>query len=126
MKNFNEKWINLLTDGRVDKQREFEEILANSKCETLAIMKMRRLQMQEGRGQDITVTELLDGNIREVEYLQEVLQELFLEPISLSHIEYFYKTASKKYDNIIDALEELYLRHRKDTRTRFLSIALTI
>jgi len=42
MKNFNEKWINLLTDGRVDKQREFEEILANSKCETLAIMKMRR------------------------------------------------------------------------------------
>lgn len=82
--------------------------------------------MQEGRGQDITVTELLDGNIREVEYLQEVLQELFLEPISLSHIEYFYKTASKKYDNIIDALEELYLRHRKDTRTRFLSIALTI
>lgn len=123
MKNFNEEWINLLTGGKLEKQLEFEQILANSKCEVLAIMKMRRLQMQKRKAP--TLLQLKLGNLDE-KYLQKVLQELFLEPISIENICLFYELTSKKYDNMMDALEELYLRAKKDRGLRFLSIALTI
>lgn len=123
MKKFNEKWISLLTEDKENKQLEFAEILANSKCEMLAIMKFRRLQMQERVAP--TLLQLKLGNLDE-KYLQRVLQDLFLEPISIEHISLFYELTSKKYDNMMNALEELYLRAKKDRGLRFLSIVLTI
>ena len=127
MKNFNENWIDLLTNGgKLDKQREFEGVLANSKNTMFAIMEYRRLLRSRGRGQGITIKQLQICNVSEEEVLQEVLQELFLEPIPISHISFFYENASKKYDNMMEAMKELYLRHKKDENKRFLNIVLTI
>ncbi|CAK7084413.1 hypothetical protein [Tissierella sp.] len=123
--NFNQKWINILTEGELDRMIEFDEVLADAPCEMLAIMKFRRI-LREKRGEYITVEHLKYGNI-DIEYLQEVLQELFLEPVEMWHIEYFYESAEKRgYKKLNDAMEELYRRHTEDLETRFLSIALTI
>lgn len=122
--NFNQKWINLLTEGgRAEKQREFAEILVDAPSETLAIMKYRRLQMNEGRGQDIP---LRNANSLSEEVLQELLQEIFLEPITIGHIEYFYRKASEKYNDMNEAMQELYDRHLQDKGLRFLTVVLTI
>ncbi len=126
MKNLNKNWINLLTENQLDKQLEFKKILCNSKSELLAIMKYRRLLFQSGRGQDITLDDLLVGQIKEESYLVEVLQQLFLEPLEVAHIEYLYKKAYEKYDNMFHALKALYEKRKEDQCKRFLSVVLSI
>lgn len=119
------KWIELLTEGIEHKQIEFEDILANSKGTIFAIMKYRRL-LTESRGQVITLNDLLDSQIKEEGHLIETLQELFLEKIELAQVEYFYKKASEKYDDMSEAFRVLYDRHIEDQGLRFMSIVLTI
>lgn len=122
IREFDEKWIDLLC--KYNSKEEFEFVRQNSKSTRLAIMAYRRKQMQEGRGQDITLEQLQNANNTE---LQELLQEMFLEPILFSHIEFFYKNAVERgYTNTTDAIEELYKRHFEDKGTRFLTIVLTL
>lgn len=126
-KKFNEYWIKLLIKSNTKKEIEFYTVVVESISLPLAIMKYRRLEMHEGRGQDITLEQLQKANINDEKVLQEVLQELFLEPIPLQHLEFFYKNAVERgYKNTTDAIAELYRRHMEDRGTRFLSIALTI
>lgn len=117
MKNFNQEWIKLLTRERAEKQREFEEILASSKSDVLAIMKYRRLEMAKGRGQDITIQDIKNVWNDDTK-LREVLQELFLEPVLQGHIEYI---RSKNIN-----VEDIYNKHNQDKYTRCLSIALIL
>ena len=118
MKNFNENWINLLTNGgKLDKQREFEGVRASSKSLPLAIMKYRRLQMEQGRGQNIKGEQIREV-LNDDKGLIELLQELFLEPVGQVHIEYIRS-------NDID-LEQLHKKHVENKGRRILNIALTI
>lgn len=123
----NEKWFELLTEGKLEKEIEFYDVAEDSVSIPLAIMEYRRLEMDKGREQNITLEQLQKANMNNEKILQELLQEMFLEPIPMEHIEYFYKTAVERgYQNTTDAIEELYRRHKEDKGTRFLSIANTI
>ena len=113
MKKTNEKWINLLTEGDVDKQLEFQEILEDAPCEAIAIMKMRRLEMQDGRGQSIT-TEDIKNVWNDDLRLTEVLQELFLEPI----------LDIKFIKEKIKDIEKLHNSHTQDKDRRLLTLVL--
>lgn len=122
--NLNENWIDLLTENRSDKRVEFYCQTQDSISLSLAVMKYRRVLMNKGRGQDITLEELQNANSTE---LQELLQEMFLELVSEEDIKYFYESATRRgYKNTTDAIEELYKRHKEDKDARFISIALTI
>ena len=119
---FNQKWIHLLTSGgELDKLIEFDEILTDAPCEILAIMKYRRVLRE--RGEYITAEHLKVANRMPEEYLKQVLEQLFLEPVLDWHIEYFFKEASKKYRDMNDAMEVLYRKHMEDPGRRFLTVA---
>lgn len=126
MKNLNQRWINLLTGEMENGEKEFKEILASSKSEILAIMKYRRLQKEQGRGQEIKKYELKLLNAYGEEYLQSCLQELFLEPIENGYIDYLYKVANRKKLTIEDVLDRVYDKHLEDQGLRFLTVVLTI
>lgn len=123
---FNQKWIDLLTGEESEKEIEFYTLCEDSPSLPLAIMKYRRILRESGRGEYITVEHLKVANRMPENYLKDVLQKLFLEPISTHDIEFFYKKVSKKYRDMNEAMEELYRRHIEDKGARFLSIALTI
>lgn len=123
---FKQQWIDLLTEDKIERILECFKILENSKSEMLGIMKYRRLLMQEGRGQDITADQLNLANCYGEEYLKNHLEEMFLEPISLFKIEYFYKVAKEKKILIEEALERVHSRHKEYTGLRFMSIVLTL
>ncbi|WIV10524.1 hypothetical protein [Proteiniborus sp. MB09-C3] len=121
----NLEWIDLLCQH--GSHEEFESIKENAKCTALAIMEYRGILMDRGIGKHITDKHLKAGNISPVEELQFYLQLMFLEPISIKKIEYFYESATKRgYKSLNDAVEELYRRHIKDTGKRFMSIVLSI
>lgn len=122
----NEKWIEILTGNYKPMEEKFKKILKQSKCEVFAIMKFRRLLKKSGRGQDITLEQLKKCNIANEKVMIEVLQEMFLEPININHINLFYEKASQKYNSMIDAMEELYKRHKEDEYLRMMSIILTL
>lgn len=127
LKEQEDNWIKLLTEGNTEKEEEFYTIAEDSISIPLAIMKYRRLEMQKGRGQNITLEQLQKANVNDTKVLQEVLQEMFLEPIPDANLEFFYKNAVERgYSLTTDAIAELYRRHSEDKGTRFLSIALTI
>lgn len=123
---FNQKWIELLTAGEIRKEIEFYTLCEDSPSLQLAIMKYRGILKSRGRGKYITVEHLKRGNICKEEYLVELLQELFLEPILDCHIEYFFKNSSKKYRDMNDAMEVLYRKHMEDLGRRFLTVVSVI
>ncbi|HHV25976.1 MAG TPA: hypothetical protein GXX63_02130 [Tissierellia bacterium] len=125
--NYNKKWIKILTEGKMEKEEEFKEINNNAITTPLAIMEYRQKLMNEGRGQDFTREEIIALNNLDINVMQKILEEMFLEPIPKSHIEYFYESATKRgYKDVKEALTELYDRHQIDKNNRFLTIALTI
>lgn len=127
MENYNKKWIKLLTEGKMEKEEEFKEINNNAITTPLAIMEYREKQMLQGRGQDITREEMIALNNLDIDVMQEILEEMFLEPVPKSHIEFFYESATELgYQDMKEALSELYDRHKIDKNSRFLTIALTI
>lgn len=123
VKSFDAKWINLLTGNDVNKKREFEEVLAKSKCVGLAIMKYRRMLMAEN---NVIVQDPRWLNCVDEIELKSCLEQIFLEPVEFSHIEYFYNVAIKKYENVGLAFEKLIDFHMKDRGLRFLSVTLLI
>lgn len=117
MKNFNEKWINLLD------QDLFKKVTGTSKSEPLAIMKCRRLMMQKRKGK----LNLEYANCLNIDTLQELLQEMFLEPVPVVHIKFLYKQATKKcYNDMNEAFIELERKHKLNQNSRFLNLALTL
>lgn len=95
-----------------------------AKSEILEKMKVRRLLMKEGIGQDVS---LKYANVLSIETLQGKLESLFLEPIPIQQIEFFYKLASEKgYYDMNKAFKELEIVHREEPNRRFLNIALTL
>ncbi|MSU01379.1 hypothetical protein [Tissierella pigra] len=124
--DFNQKWYELLINNKLENMLEFEKIAENSVSEVLTIMQYRNILKSRGRGQDITLNNLLDCQIKEESHLLNTLQEMFLEPISNGQIEYFYKKASEKYNDMNEAFRVLYKRRLEDQGLRFMSIVLTI
>ena len=124
---YNKKWIEILTEGKKEKEKEFKDINNNAITTPLAIMEYRQKLMNEGRGQDFTREEIIALNNLDINVMQKILEEMFLEPIPENHIEYFYESATKRgYKDMKEALAELYDRHQIDKNSRFLTIALTI
>lgn len=124
---YNKKWIEILTESKKEKEKEFKDINNNAITTPLAIMEYREQQMLQGRGQDITKEEMIALNNLDIDVTQEILEEMFLEPVPEKHIEFFYKSATKRgYKDVKEVLGELYDRHQMDKGTRFLTIALTI
>lgn len=124
---YNKKWIEILTEGKMEKEEEFKEINKNAITTPLAIMEYRQKLMLQGRGQDFTREEIIALNNLDINVMQKILEEMFLEPVQKSHIEFFYKSATERgYKDMKEALAELYDRHQMDKYTRFMTIVLTI
>lgn len=123
MKNFDQQWVAILTRGN---REIFDDVRAKSKCDSLAILKLRRELINDGVGQVITSEDLQLCNCRDESYLQDTLQNLFLEPVSKNHLELLYKQIVKKGYSIEQGLDKLYQRHREDQTLRLLSVILII
>ena len=109
----NKRWIELLQEH--GSKQEFEEVKKNSKGGIFVIMEYRRLQMDRGRGQDITIEQL---ESTEGTDLVELLQELFLEPLTIKDLQ-FAKESNVTAREVLD-------RHTEDRNLRFLSVVKSI
>ena len=109
-KEFNERWIELLIQGQENNKREFLEVLAGSKGKVFAIMKFRRMLMDKGAGQNVTIEQLENTEGAD---LIESLEELFLEPLTIKHLQ-FAKESNVTAREVLD-------RHMQDRNLRFLS-----
>lgn len=120
-----QRWYELLIDGELENMLEFEKIAETSISDALTIMKYRRILKSRGRG-NIALSDLLDCQVKEESHLLNTLQEIFLEPITIGQIEFFYKKASEKYNDMTEAFKVLYDKHIEDKGLRFMSIVLLI
>ena len=111
---FNQKWVELLTNNNVEEELEFYETMKDSPSLELAIMKYRKILREQGKG-NVTLAEL-KNNINNKTELQNLLQELFLEPISVSKVDLI------KENNI----ENLYSKYEENKNRRFLNAILSI
>lgn len=123
---FNQEWIELLSQGNHREEIRFFDTMKDSHSLELAIMKYRRILREEGRG-EITLEDL-KINMDNKDKLQDLLQELFLEPIGFIDwwMDFFYEAVEEKYKSLEEGIEKLYLKHERDPSTRFLSIVLTL
>ena len=112
-KEFNERWIGLLQEH--GSKQEFEEVKKNSKGGIFATMKYRRMLMDRGKGQNVTIEQLENTEGAD---LVELLQELFLEPIYPKHLQ-FVKESNVTAREVLD-------RHMQDRNLRFLSVIKSI
>ena len=111
---FNQEWVELLTNNNSEEEAKFYEITKNSPSLELAIMKYRRLLREQGKDK-VSIADL-KSNIDNKKELQNLLQELFLEPIPANQIDLV-----KESD-----IEKLYSKYEENKNRRFVNAVLTI
>lgn len=110
------KWVALLC--KYGSEFELVDILNASKCVVFGIMKYRRIL----REKDIGTVSLIEINTaytnNNLDRLHNLLQEMFLEPISGKQ----YGIIKSKLDKTQGGIEKLYKKHLEDKNLRVLSV----
>lgn len=105
----NKEWIDLLTEGKDNKVKEFNEVKERAESEILAIMEYRRLEKERGRGVELKPTNDID-----------TLERIFLEPISQGAMDELHNKFKALKMSMAEGYDKLYKMYKQDPNSRFI------
>lgn len=116
----NKNWINLLC--KYGNTKDFDGVLQEKKCIPLTIMAYRKL-LKKQKFCEVPFGKLKIAYMQKrYDTLHDLLQQLFLEPISQSQFEFILD----KINITESGLQKIHNEHKKDMSKRILTIILTL
>jgi len=108
----NQSWLNLLISNEEDCDT-FEEKFYNIMSPMDDILKFREYLLKRRLGQNLTANEIDKAfKLRDKPLLMKILSQLFLEPITISEINYYI-------DSVGISADDLILLHNNHVKIRF-------